>query len=95
MKLSIITVLAAAALASASAIPICNQNTDAVDINEVTFHTIPLICRPKCYPERPFCHFGYKPKLVIKPDCWKCCKRHHEGEFEEFDDEGFIDDIDA
>jgi hypothetical protein len=93
MKLSVLTIVTAAALATASVVPSCDRNTD---INEFTFHTTKLICTPICFLRKPKCHPPYKPRKV--PHCWRCCKPYRASsyaEIEEFDDEELDYEVDA
>jgi hypothetical protein len=92
MKLSILTILAAAMVATASVVP-CEMNTD--DVNELTFYTTPIACLAKCYPRPPHCRPPFRAKKV-RPHCWKCCKlikTSDELDVLEFDEA--IDELDA
>ena len=92
MKLSILTILAAAMVATASVVP-CEANTE--DVNELTFYTAPIACLAKCYPKIPRCRPPFRPRRVT-PRCWKCCrliKTSDELDVLEFDEA--VDELDA
>jgi hypothetical protein len=89
MKLSVITLLAAGLLATASVVPY-DQATDVAefDVTEVTVYK--QVCLKPCFKKRPKCPKGFRPRR--RGHCWKCCKRrrHHvseEAEVEEEDEE--------
>ena len=80
MKLSILTVLAAAMLASASVIP-CDHHAPA-DITDSDFTV--SITKDFCYKfcaNRPLiCGEGWYTKKI--GDCWTCCEKSRETEVE-------------
>jgi hypothetical protein len=98
MKLSVLTILAAAVLATASVIP-CDHHAETdvtdsftdFDVSENTVFITKERCLLPCLPRRPQCpkHFHGKKR----GNCWKCCKRlRHAAEVElDEEDEGLYD----
>jgi hypothetical protein len=94
MKVSILALLAAGMLATASVIPCEHQSTNDVT-DEVTVFTTKETCLRVCFPKRHRCAKGWRPRK--KGRCWTCCKRvhhpHEEAEAEEdvYDFEDLLD----
>jgi hypothetical protein len=79
MKVSVLAMLAVAALATAS--PPCDSHTD-LDLSTTKKH-----CLLPCHPKRPKCPPGFRPRRVS----WRCCRRRRfqpeaDDEFDEIDE---------
>ena len=92
MKLSILTLLAAAMLATASVVPCERHDTsDATElgVSDVAVFTTHEVCRSPCTRKRHKCPKGWYIKKMTVAKCWACCKkiRPHIVEFD-LEDEG-------
>jgi len=93
MKVSVLTLLATAMLASARVVPqACDRSTTDVAEYDITIDTTTAICLRPCWPKPHKCAKGWYPKRFGR--CWTCCKRpHHAFDLEEEEFEG-IDELD-
>jgi hypothetical protein len=75
MKVSVVAVLATAALATASIVPACDRDaTDTADYDLILVTTTDA-CLHVCWPKKHKCPKGWHPKKHGRS--WTCCKKHH------------------
>ena len=94
MKVSVLTLLATAVLASARVVPqACDRSTADVAEHDITTDTT-AICLLPCWPRPRKCPKGWYPKKF--GNCWTCCKRPHHSHAFSFEEEEFegIDELD-
>ena len=92
MKVSVLALLATAALTTARVVPPCGHRvTDAADHDITTVTTTQhMACTRTCTKYKPKCGYGTYPVEDLFRKCWVCCWNRGKGQefepVEEFDE---------
>jgi hypothetical protein len=82
MKVSVLTMLAVAALATAS--PVCDNVDVGFNSHDLTLYQ--KKCLRECHPMKPKCPGGFRPRRIG----WRCCKgrvsAEDDDEYDELDE---------